>query len=115
LDILVRATPDNGARVFAALAAFGAPLQAHGVTADIFTKTGYGYRMGVKPNLIEVLTSISGVSFAEAWQERREIDIDGRGIPVIGRSALLRNKQAANRPKDQADVAQLVAYAADHD
>ncbi|MBW2529448.1 MAG: hypothetical protein JRI23_35050 [Deltaproteobacteria bacterium] len=107
LDILVRATPSNAARVYAALAAFGAPVDAHGVSEELFASEGYGYRMGIKPNLIEVLTTIDGLSFDEAWSDHRVVNIDGRTIPVIGRKALLRNKKASGRPKDLADAAWL--------
>ncbi len=31
-------------------------LAAHGVTKALFAKPGHGYRMGIKPNLIELLT-----------------------------------------------------------
>jgi hypothetical protein len=53
LDILVRPTPENAAKVYDALERFGAPLKAHGVTPDLFSKERYGYRIGVRPILIE--------------------------------------------------------------
>ena len=87
LDILVRATPTNA--------------------EELFASEGYGYRMGIKPNLIEVLTTIDGLSFDEAWSDHQVVTIDGRTIPVIGRKALLRNKKASGRPKDLADAAWL--------
>ena len=62
MDVLVRATPSNAAKVFEALQRFGAPLEAHGVTEGLFSRAQYGYRMGRKPLLIEVLTTIDGVS-----------------------------------------------------
>jgi hypothetical protein len=104
LDVFVRATPENAARVLRALLAFGAPIEAHGVTQDLFERPGYGYRMGVRPNVIELLTEIDGVSFDEALRDHRSVRIDGREVPVIGRHALLANKRAAGRPKDLADV-----------
>lgn len=107
LDVLVRATPENAARVMRALATFGAPIAQHGVTAALFAAEDYGYRMGVPPNLIEILTTISGVSFDDVMHEHRVVDIEGRSVPVIGRSALLANKRASGRPKDLADVAWL--------
>lgn len=110
LDVLVRATPDNAARVLAALQVFGAPIDAHRVTESVFATPGYGYRMGIKPNLIELLTTISGVSFDEAIADHRRVDVDGREVPVMGRAALLLNKRAAGRPKDLADVAWLEAH-----
>lgn len=104
LDVLVRATPANSARVFAALDAFGAPVGPHGVDANTFGAEGPAYRLGMKPLRIEVLTKISGVSFDEAASEPVLADVDGRVVPVIGREALLRNKRAAGRHKDLDDA-----------
>jgi len=110
MDVLVRASSDNAELVFAALAAFGAPTDAHGVTAGLFAEEGYGYRMGVKPYLIEVLTRIDGVDFDAAWRDRKHFDLDGRLIPYIGRRSLLANTRASGRPKDLADIAWLEAH-----
>jgi Nucleotidyl transferase of unknown function (DUF2204) len=104
LDVLVRPTPQNAEQVFRALVRFGAPVSAHGVTEGLFARSGYGYRMGVKPNLIEILTKVDGIEFDEAIEEGRQFELDGRTIRYIGRQALLRNKRAAGRPKDLADV-----------
>jgi hypothetical protein len=45
------------------------------------------------------MTQISGVTFDEAWSSRTTADLDGRPVPFIGRAALLRNQDAAGRPK----------------
>jgi len=104
LDLLVRATPANSARVFAALADFGAPVGPHGIDAATFSSEGPAYRLGMKPLRIEVLTKISGVSFDEAASEPVHADVDGRVVAVIGRRALLQNKRAAGRHKDLDDA-----------
>jgi hypothetical protein len=107
LDVLVRPTLDNAARVYEALQKFGAPVQAHGVTAELFSKERYGYRIGIKPTQIEILTSISGVTFEQANQDRVLVTIEDHPVPFIGRAALLDNKRAAGRHKDLADVEAL--------
>ena len=66
--------------------------------------------MGVTPLRIEILTSITGVSFEEAWRDHREVEVAGRRIPVIGREALLANKRATGRYKDLADVEWLEGH-----
>ena len=104
LDILVRPTADNAKRVFHALAKFGAPVAAHGVTEGLFAKKRYGYRFGIKPHLIEILTTIDGVDFDTASENQQSIEIEGRTIPVIALEPLRRNKTAAGRPKDLADL-----------
>jgi hypothetical protein len=107
MDIFVRASNANSKRVFAALVTFGAPLAAHGVTADHFTNQGNAYRFGVAPFKVEVLTKISGVSFDEALQGSKTFELDGHQIPYIGKLALIRNKKSAARHKDLADVEEL--------
>ena len=107
LDVLVRPTAENARRVFGALEAFGAPVRNHEVTAELFERAEYGYRMGRKPLLIEVLTTIDGVSFDDAAADPVHGPIAELRVPFIGLDALLANKRAAGRPKDLADVAVL--------
>jgi hypothetical protein len=107
MDLLVAANEANASRVVAALQRFGAPLDAHGVTEGLFATERYGYRLGRKPLLIEVLTRIDGVSFEEARHDAVMVEVAGLTIPVIGRRALLTNKRASGRPKDLADVEAL--------
>jgi predicted nucleotidyltransferase len=107
IDIFVRPSDENAARVYEALLRFGAPLQAHGVAAADFAKVGTVYQIGLPPRRIDVLTQISGVAFDEAWASRAEVEVEGRRVHIIGREALLKNKTTAGRPKDLADVARL--------
>ena len=103
LDVWVEASDENAARVMRGLVAFGAPLL--GLTEADLAKPGLGLQIGVEPGRIDVLTKISGVAFEEAWPGRIEADF-GEGVrcSVIGVSALLRNKRAAARAQDLADV-----------
>ncbi|HEY6080262.1 MAG TPA: hypothetical protein VIW29_15720 [Polyangiaceae bacterium] len=107
MDVFVRPSKTNSERVVNALTAFGAPLQAHGVVSEHFVQEGHAYRFGVAPLEIEMLTKISGVSFDEALQGSKTFELDGFQIPYIGRLALIRNKKAAGRHKDLADVEEL--------
>jgi predicted nucleotidyltransferase len=107
MDVFVRASRANSERVVAALNAFGAPLQLHGVRAAHFEQEGNAYRFGIAPLKVEVLTKISGVTFDEALEGSKTFDLDGYQIPYIGKAALIRNKKAAARYKDLADVEEL--------
>ena len=49
IDLFVRASPGNAARVFAALARFGAPLEAAGMTPADFARPGVVYQIGLPP------------------------------------------------------------------
>lgn len=107
IDLFVRSSEANANRVFAALQRFGVPLAAHGVAASDFAQPGTVYQIGLPPRRIDVLTQISGVGFDEAWTARTEARVDGRVVAVIGLDQLVKNKLAAGRPKDLADVARL--------
>jgi hypothetical protein len=107
IDVFVRPTLDNAKRLMSALAQFGAPLAAAGVTHDDFARPGLVYQIGLPPRRIDLLTEISGLSFDEAWASRQPAELDGRTVHFIGREALLTNKKASGRPKDLADVARL--------
>jgi hypothetical protein len=107
IDIFVRPTPENAARVWRALLAFGAPVVAAGVAQSDFEKPDLVYQIGLPPRRVDLLTSISGVSFAEAWASRVAATVEGRVVHFIGRAMFVRNKLAAGRPKDLADAARL--------
>lgn len=107
IDVFVKPSPDNAARVWRALVAFGAPVSATGVVSADFEKPDLVYQIGLPPRRVDVLTSISGVSFEEAWSSSEPATIGGQTIHFIGRDMFVRNKLAAARPKDLADAARL--------
>jgi hypothetical protein len=107
IDLLVRPSADNAARVVTALLAFGAPLAAHGVSAEDFARPGTVYQIGLPPRRIDILTEITGVGFDEAWASRVVATVSRRTVNVLGREAFLKNKLATGRPKDLADAARL--------
>jgi hypothetical protein len=61
----------------------------------------------VPPLRIDILNRADGITFDEAIAEGASFDLEGRAIPVIGRTALLKNKKAAGREQDLADVKAL--------
>ena len=105
LDILVKADAENAERVFSALAQFGAPLE--GLTPADFAEPGPFFRMGREPVGVDILTTIPGVEFDEAWPRRIEDVVDPAGglkASFISREDLIAAKLAAGRPQDLADV-----------
>ena len=105
LDIWVRPSSDNADKVWAALAGFGAPLSA--LKKQDLTTPGIVFQIGVEPVRIDILTAIDGVDFDGAWTRRIVVDVDGQSVPLLGKDDLIRNKRAAGRPQDLADVAAL--------
>ena len=104
IDILAEPTATNAANVLRALAQFGAPVSAHGVTAKDFEKANAVYQIGLPPCRIDLLTSISGVDFQQANADAKVGHIGPCEVRFIGREALITNKRATGRMKDLADV-----------
>ncbi|HKX45823.1 MAG TPA: hypothetical protein VJP77_03920 [Planctomycetota bacterium] len=102
MDIWVNPTPENAARTWRALARFGAPVAD--LTPEDLATPGMVFQIGVAPNRIDVLTSIEGVTFGEAWPNRHAVRYGPVELAVLGRTDLARNKRAAGRPKDLADL-----------
>ena len=105
LDIWVHCTHENAQHVWRALQRFGAPLQ--GMTAEDLKTPGVVLQIGVAPCRIDLMTSIDGVEFRDAWPHRITIAVEDLRIPVIGRTHLIQNKKAVRRPQDLADAAWL--------
>jgi len=107
LDVLVKPSPDNAQRVMSALVAFGAPIDQHGIDLDDLAKPGLVYQIGLPPRRIDILTSVTGVSFEQVRRTQVRKNIEGIAVAFMGREALIQNKQALGRPKDLADLAAL--------
>jgi hypothetical protein len=107
IDVVVRPEPANAARVLEALQRFGAPVQAAGITTADLATPGNVYQIGLPPRRIDVLTSLTGVEFDEAWASRVPAEVEGRTVWFIGRAALVKNKQALGRARDLADLERL--------
>ena len=102
LDVWIDATPENAPRVMSALSTFGAPLQE--ISADDFSREGVVYQIGVPPGRIDILTQLTGLTFAEAWPDRVRRPFGDIEVDFIGRDAFIRNKRATGRARDIADV-----------
>jgi hypothetical protein len=107
LDVLVRATNANAKKVYRALAAYGAPLETFKIKETDFADYGGVLQIGLPPRRIDILNQASGLTFDEAISTNENFEIEGRLVPVIGLEALIKNKIAAGRPQDLADVAAL--------
>lgn len=102
IDLWVEATAENAARVFRALAAFGAPLDH--VDEQTFTEPEIIFQIGVPPIRVDVMTSIDDVAFEDAWPNRVASVVGEVPVAIIGREDLIRNKTATGRAKDLADL-----------
>lgn len=102
LDVWVRHTPENAGRVWRALGMYGAPLA--GLHLTDLTEPDVVFRIGVPPRQIDILTTIAGVEFDEAWARRSISAITDVGVCYLSRELLIVNKKATGRPRDLADA-----------
>lgn len=103
IDLFIRSGLKNSEAVFHALAEFGAPLA--GVTpADFRDHPKSVFQLGFSPVRADILQSIDGVDFDEAWQKRVEFSLDGIKVHVISAEHLIQNKLQSGRLQDLADV-----------
>ncbi len=105
LDVWIRPSETNAARVYQALQRFGAPLSD--IRPEDFTKPDLVYQVGVAPNRIDILMGVAGVDFASAWADRVESSYGGVPIHIMGKQSLIRTKKATGRPQDLLDVDRL--------
>ena len=68
---------------------------------------GVVIQLGRPPQRIDLLTSIDGVGFAEAWATKIETEIEDLPIFVLSKELLIRNKTATGREQDRVDVKKI--------
>jgi hypothetical protein len=105
LDFWIRPSEENAGRVIRALMRFGAPINE--IAVEDFVTRDLVFQIGIEPNRIDLLTSIDGVDFGEAWENRVTVEVGGVPVPVLGLADLVRNKKAVGRLRDLADVEEL--------
>jgi hypothetical protein len=108
MDLFVRADPTNARAVYAALAAFGAPLAD--VSMDDLADQHQFFRFGREPVAVDIMPGIDGVDFDAAWEKRVEGVIDAQtGLTgfFISKDDLIASKLAAGRLRDLADVEEI--------
>jgi hypothetical protein len=105
LDAWVWASETNAAKIITALDAFG--FADVGITVSDLSREDTVVQLGYPPYRIDILTSIDGLEFIEAWASRVMVRINNMDVPFISRSDLITNKTAVGRPQDIADVHRL--------
>lgn len=105
IDLFVEGSPENAQRISQVLEEFG--LVNIGIAAADFTLPDQIVQLGVDPNRVDIMTSISGVTFDEAWRTREAGDLDGIPVQYISKDLLKRNKTAVGRKQDIADLDHL--------
>jgi len=102
IDLLIMPDPENALLTLQALDDFGAPVG--NLSVDDLQKEGLIFQIGVAPCRIDILTSIDGLKFEDAFARSQMIDIEGIPIRVLSIPDLIINKRATGRTKDLADA-----------
>ena len=105
MDIWVEPTAENSVRVYRSMETFGALL--HEIDETTFATPNIVFQIGVAPRRIDIITTISGVGFDDAYQQRQVLEMEGMSIPILSLGDLIRNKRATGRDKDRLDAERL--------
>jgi predicted nucleotidyltransferase len=82
-------------------------LGSLGLAKGDFLQENFVAQLGHEPVRIDILNGIGGVTFEQAWKNRKEIKYDGVKINFIGLEELLILKQVAGRSQDKTDIEKL--------
>lgn len=102
IDLLVKASPENAAKVLGALNDFG--FKSAGLTADDFQQSERVVQLGVPPVRIDIITSLTGITWEEAIDGKESGHYGDVPVFYIGTTAYIKNKRATGRAKDLADI-----------
>ena len=105
IDLLVKPDPGNAILVIQALDDFGAPTG--GLSAKDLQNEGLIFQIGLAPCRIDILTSIDGIKFEDAFSHSDLVDIEGIPVHVLSIPDLIVNKRTTGRTKDLADAEML--------
>ena len=105
LDILVRPTPENAQHILPALTEFG--FASSGLTTSDFERPEQVVQLGVPPVRIDLITSLTGVSWEEALTGSTPGPYGDLAVYYIGREQFIINKRATGRKRDEADLEAL--------
>jgi hypothetical protein len=105
MDILVRADPENARRILSALEKYG--FGSLGLRNEDFSSPDKIVQLGVAPVRVDIITSITGLSWEEAAASRENGNYGDVVVRYLGKRAFIRNKQALGRKKDLADLEAL--------
>lgn len=105
IDFLIETSPENASLVATAINDFG--FANLGLKPDDFLAPENVIQLGRSPNRIDLLTSVTAVSFEEGWKTKVQTELDGLPVWVISKDLLVKNKLATGRRQDLADVERI--------
>ncbi len=105
IDILVRPLQENAKKILSALEDFG--FGSVNLTIDDFQKSDHVVQLGHPPVRVDIVTSITGVTWEEADQGKQTGLYGDVPVFFLGKEQYIANKRATGRLKDRADLEAL--------
>jgi len=106
MDILVEPGRENSRRVINALKEFG--FKGLKLSEEDLSRKGGIIQLGYEPVRVDLITSISGVTFDEVWKNRQKGVYGSLKTNFIGIEELIKNKKKAKRKQDKVDLGILM-------
>ena len=105
IDFWIKPSELNSSKIISALIDFG--FGTLDVNIDDFNKEGNVVQLGYPPNRIDIITSVSGLSFDNCWSKKETILSESMEVNYISLHHLRINKQITGRDKDLLDLKNL--------
>ena len=105
LDIFIQREEKNASALLHALKEFGRDLE--GLEESDFLIPDQVVQLGYPPFRIDLLTSISGVEFEDAWKNKVTGRYGDEQVYFIGKEDLIKNKKSSGRKSDLDDLDRL--------
>ena len=105
IDIWIRVSDENSNKMVSVLEEFG--FSSYNLTKDDFLNLNNVIQLGHPPGRIDIMMSIDGITFDEAYPNKVIKKIDELEINFISLADLIRNKKATGRDKDILDIKKL--------
>lgn len=105
LDILVKPDIENAQRLLKSLNEFG--FGSLGLQVEDFTEQDQVVQLGVAPVRVDILTTLTGISWHEAFTDKEQGMLGGIPVYFLGKHTILKNKRLLGRKKDLADLEAL--------
>jgi len=106
LDLLVHVETGRHGLLHQVLREFGAPVGI--IRPEEFLQDDFVFHFGSPPWRIDILTSIPGVDFEDAYAERVKLPLGDYSADCISKSWLVKAKRASGRPQDLLDLQGLI-------
>jgi len=105
IDIFVKPDPENAKKILSALEEFG--FGSLDLTTSDLQDPDKVVQLGVAPVRVDLITSLTGVSWQEAFSGKVQGTFGNVPVYYLGRKEFLSNKKALGRKKDLADIEAL--------